>query len=110
MPGRESKASQGAGDLRAAENSPGSQFLERLCTGTTLQAAEKLIAAAIPLGFVKGHDFSQADKAHQIDVGLQPLRKPIVELPSSRAFFRILFSRAANGLERRRKGASSPVP
>jgi hypothetical protein len=35
-----------------------------------LQAAEKLIETAIPDGFVTGHDFSRADKAHQINVGL----------------------------------------
>jgi hypothetical protein len=40
-----------------------------------LKAAEKLIATAIPYGFVTGHDFSRADKARQINVGLQPLQK-----------------------------------
>jgi hypothetical protein len=39
-------------------------------------------------GFVTGHDFSRADKAKQINVGLQPLQRPILELPSSKAFFR----------------------
>jgi hypothetical protein len=38
--------------------------------GTTSQAAEKLIATAIPYGFVSGHDFSHANKGHQINVGL----------------------------------------
>jgi hypothetical protein len=28
-------------------------------------------------GFVKGHDFSRANKANQINVGLQPLQMPI---------------------------------
>jgi hypothetical protein len=41
----------------------------------TLQAAEKLIATAIPYGFVTGHDFSRADKARPINVGLQPLQE-----------------------------------
>jgi uncharacterized protein YktB (UPF0637 family) len=35
-----------------------------------LEVAEKLIETAIPDGFVTGHDFSRADKAHQINVGL----------------------------------------
>ena len=35
-----------------------------------LQAAEKLIRAAIFKGFVTGHDFSRADKANQINRGL----------------------------------------
>jgi hypothetical protein len=38
--------------------------------GWALQAAEKLIATAIPYGFVSGHDFGHADKDHQINVGL----------------------------------------
>jgi hypothetical protein len=34
------------------------------------QAAEKLNQRRISQGFVTGHDFSRADKANQIDVGL----------------------------------------
>ena len=35
-----------------------------------LQAAEKLLVEPILERFVSGHDFSHADKANQINVGL----------------------------------------
>jgi hypothetical protein len=45
--------------------------------GWALHAAEKLNQPRISQGLVTGHDFSRADKANQIDVGLQPLRDRI---------------------------------
>jgi hypothetical protein len=47
-----------------------------LISAGVLQAAEKLIEEPKSQGFVTGHDFSHADKANQINVGLQPLQRP----------------------------------
>jgi hypothetical protein len=39
-------------------------------------------------GFVKGHDFSRADKAYQINVGLQPLQNSGSSFALKDSFFR----------------------
>jgi hypothetical protein len=57
----DSSALKGRGFSRAAQGQ---------IESWALKAAEKLIATAIPYGFVTGHDFSRADKALQINVGL----------------------------------------
>jgi hypothetical protein len=44
--------------------------------------------------FVTGHDFSRADKANQINVGLQPLQMSLPVIPPSVDFFSKMFSRA----------------
>jgi hypothetical protein len=54
------------------------------------QAAEKHTPAADFRCFVTGHDFSRADKANQINVGLQPLQKLLSAIRSSKALFRSL--------------------
>jgi hypothetical protein len=54
------------------------------------QATEKLDLAAISGGFVTGHDFSRADKANQINVGLQPLQNSYWQFARRRPFFRSL--------------------
>jgi hypothetical protein len=59
-----------------------------------LQPAEKLDSATILAGFVTGHDFSRADKANQINVGLPPLKKFLSAFRLPKAFFRSLFSPA----------------
>jgi hypothetical protein len=41
------------------------------------------------------NSFSRADKANQINLGLQPLQKLTAEFSSISAFFTKLFSRAA---------------
>jgi hypothetical protein len=57
-----------------------------------LQAAEKLIQVANFTCLVSGHDFSRADNANKINVGLQPLQNLLSAIRSSKPFFRNLFS------------------
>src|SRR5580658_7013746 len=77
-----------------------------------LQAAEKLNAASICAGFVSGHDFSRADKAHRMIRALQAAEK----LTSTGLYQRFVsghdFSRAdkANKMRRALAPAKPPWP
>jgi hypothetical protein len=57
-----------------------------------LQAAEWVIQTASSKGFVSGHDFSRADKANKVNVGLLPLQHSWLDFALGQPFFRSLFN------------------
>ena len=87
LTGKEAVLVLSKGDPNHAKGTGFSPYIQHSKLGRALQVSENPSQPLKSTGFVKGHDFSRADKANQMNRALAPAKVGAQEIPRGSTFF-----------------------